>query len=496
LVGSQANPKIKRKPNFPPPQYLGKSSRGTTELSSRLKKSKNFNARKLEIVPLHFYSYEKYQNVLLLGLGSPSKWKAEVARESGAALYFAQKKARLANLAVDGNGLFAKSGSDISYDLQAFCEGYWLAGYRFHNLMKEKPPGLDEPIGLNFVGLNKNKKLAAVVQKAKLISQSIMFARSLGDRPGNHLTPSMLAKIVKKMSLEKKIKCTVFDEKRLAKEKMGLLLGVGAGSKEESRLIILEYKGGKASDQPIALVGKGITFDSGGISLKPSSRMEEMKYDMMGAATVAGVCMAVSALKLPINLTVYIASAENMPSSTAQKPGDVVYSSNGKSVEITNTDAEGRLVLADALEYAQKQKPQAIIDFATLTGAVVVALGNCCTGIMGNSTALMDRIRTSSKITDEKVWELPLFEEYEDFLRSPVADIKNSSEVREAGAQKGGTFLKFFIDKKYPWVHCDIAGSGMQRRDKNYMPRRYGAGVMIRLMTHMLENWKPLKKSV
>jgi len=226
--------------------------------------------------------------------------------------------------------------------------------------------------------------------------------------------------------------------------------------------------------------------------LKPADRMEEMKYDMMGAATVAGILHACAKLKIPVNVVGYIGAVENMPGSKAQKPGDIQRSLSGKTVEITNTDAEGRLVLADIIEYAQRLNPQAIIDFATLTGAVVVALGTVTTGIMGTHKGLLGLIKAASEATDERVWELPLYEEYEEDLKSSYADIRNSGG-REAGSQKGGTFLKFFVDKKTPWVHFDIAGSAYHRKDKNYYSPKHGAGVMVRLMAHLLQNWKTLK---
>ena len=218
--------------------------------------------------------------------------------------------------------------------------------------------------------------------------------------------------------------------------------------------------------------------------------MEEMKYDMMGCAAVAGIMKAAAALKIPRNIVGIIGAAENMPGGAAQKPGDVAYSLSGKSVEIINTDAEGRLVLADCIEYAQKyHKPQAIFDFATLTGAVVIALGSTVSGIMGNSAALVEKMRKSATTTGERVWELPLYEEMEEFMKSSVADIKNSSDVREAGSSKGGTFLKHFVDPNIPWVHSDIAASSWHRKDKNYHPTKYASGVMVRLMVDLLENW-------
>jgi leucyl aminopeptidase len=270
---------------------------------------------------------------------------------------------------------------------------------------------------------------------------------------------------------------------------MGLFLTVAQGSVEDPKFIILEHNGGKKSENPICLIGKGVTFDSGGISLKPSSKMEEMKYDMMGSATVAAVCLAAAELNIPKNIYGFIAATENMPSGNAQKPGDVQTSITGKTVEVNNTDAEGRLILADAIEYVQKYyKPECMIDYATLTGAVLYAIGTVATGIMGIDNNLIQRLKKSSEKTGEKVWELPLYEEYEEDLKSHFADIKNSG-VSEAGSSKGGTFLKFFVDKKIPWVHCDIAGTAWHRKDVNYYSPKYASGHIIRLTLDMLENW-------
>lgn len=485
--------KEKKKGPPPAPEFHGSTSSDLTALQGRLQDSHHFVGRRNETSLLRYYRFGTYSNILLLGLGPVSKYKTETARQAGAALFLTQRRERLEKITVDASSLFSKlENEQPALFLQAFCEGYLLAGYEFTELKQDKPVRF-KPEALYFSGLGKNAGLSKAIQTASSLCEAINFARSLGDRPGNYATPDIISKLVSDMAKKVGVKCTVFNKARIIKEKMGLLMGVGQGSEEEPRFIILEYRGGKKSDAPVALVGKGISFDTGGISLKPALKMEEMKYDMMGSATVAGTLMAIAKLKLPINVTGYIAAAENMPDGRAQKPGDIATSVSGKTVEIINTDAEGRLALADAIEYAQKEKPQAILDYATLTGAVIVALGTTATGIMGNSRELIERLEAASEATDERVWELPLFEEFEELMRSTVADIKNSSDLREAGSSLGGTFLKFFVDKSIPWVHCDIAGSGMQRRDKNYMPRNYAAGAMIRLNTHLLANWERLK---
>jgi leucyl aminopeptidase len=471
--------------------YEGKRHKEIDALQALLRQSRHFFAKKSEVNMLRYYPLWNDSNVCLLGAGAASKFTAETARQVGAALYLLQKKERLPKVSLQTDSLFSKvSEEKLPYFVQAFCEGYWMAGHEFRDLKKEDPE-IFYPQALEFAGL-KSEPLTQMVKKANVLAKAVHFARCLGDRPGNVLTPTEFGKLCQKMAKEAGLKCSVWGRSEIEKAKMGLFLGVSKGSEEDPRFIILEHRGGKKGDRPIALVGKGITFDSGGISLKPALRMEEMKYDMMGAATVAGVAQAVAELDLPVNLMCFIATCENMPDGRAQKPGDVARSLSGKTVEIINTDAEGRLILGDALEYAQKFNPEAIIDFATLTGAVVDALGTVTSGIMGNSPALIERIKEKAVETAERVWELPLYEEYEEDLRSHVADIKNSG-IREAGSSKGGTFLKFFVDPKFPWVHCDIAGTSWNRRDANYHPQKYGAGVMIRLMTRLIEDWKPLK---
>ncbi len=474
------------------PQFFGKAHADVEGIAKRLKADAHFQGKPREVVLLRYYPAAGFSHVVLFGLGLAEKWSSELARQAGAALYLLQRQERLAKISCDAQSFLAKCDkAQAPRFLQAFCEGYLLAGYEYADLRTQRPESF-QPTLLNLLNVDKSTELSAAAGKARVLVEAINFSRSLGDRPGNYATPALIANLIQKETKGTKIKCTIFDRARIQREKMGLLMGVGQGSAEDPRFIILEYKGAGASVAPIALVGKGISFDTGGISLKPSAKMEEMKYDMMGAATVAGVMLAAARMGLPINLTGYIAAAENMPGSKAQKPGDVMTSMNGKTVEITNTDAEGRLVLADALEYAQKSKPQCIIDYATLTGAVVIALGSAATGVMGNHPELMSRIKESSLATDERVWELPLFDEYGEFLKSSVADIKNSSDARDAGSSKAGWFLQFFVDPEVPWVHCDIAGSGMLRQDKNYFPRGFASGVMIRLTTHLLESWKKL----
>jgi leucyl aminopeptidase len=266
---------------------------------------------------------------------------------------------------------------------------------------------------------------------------------------------------------------------------MNALLGVAAGSHQPPKLIILEYAGGKKGDAPIALVGKGLTFDSGGISMKPAEKMDEMKTDMSGGAAVMAVIMAAADLKLPVNIVGLVPATENMPGGSALKPGDILKSYSGKTIEVLNTDAEGRLILADALSYASKYKPAAIIDIATLTGACIVALGDDVIGMLGTDEQLKKEINQAAQTTGELVWELPLWESYSELIRSDIADYKNSGG-RTAGTITAAAFLGKFVGD-YPWVHLDIAGPAWTAKDKAYIPRG-ASGVTVRLLVEYLQN--------
>ena len=498
LAFFQAEPKENEKSKdkkeevtFETPVLAGKKLKELGQVENYLRDSQCFRGTKNETVLMRAFHFAGASNLGLVGLGKRTLLDSDSLRQIGAAVFQFQKKERLKTATLDMQGILsAVRESKRAYYLQAFCEGYWLASYEYKEFKKVDKSAF-YPHSIELVGV-KGKELEKARDKARSLAESIFFARALGDKPGNALTPKELSRACVEMAKGLGLQCQVLGAKEMEKEGMGLLLGVAQGSAQEPQLIILEHKGGRKTDRPFVIAGKGVTFDSGGISLKPADRMEEMKYDMMGAATVAGIMMACAKLKIPVNVTGYIGAVENMPGSKAQKPGDIQRSMSGKTVEITNTDAEGRLVLADVIEYAQKQNPQAIIDFATLTGAVVVALGTVTTGIMGTHKGLIGLIKAASEATDERVWELPLYDEYEEDLKSVYADIRNSGG-REAGSQKGGTFIKFFVDKKVPWVHFDIAGSAYHRKDRNYFSPKHGAGVMVRLTAHLLQHWKTLK---
>ena len=302
------------------------------------------------------------------------------------------------------------------------------------------------------------QEVERAVKHATAIATGMRLTRDLGNLPPNICHPTFLAEQAKELAkAHKSLKVEVLDEKKIKDLGMGAFYAVGQGSDQPPRLIVLQHQGGKKSDKPFVLVGKGITFDTGGISLKPGGGMDEMKYDMCGAASVFGTLRAVVELDLPINLVCLLACAENMPSGGATRPGDIVTTMSGQTVEILNTDAEGRLVLCDTLTYAERFKPQAVIDIATLTGACIVALGSHTSGLMGNNDELVEQLLDAGKRADDRAWQLPLFDEYQEQLDSPFADIANIGGPK-AGTITAGCFLSRFA-KAYNWAHLDIAGT-------------------------------------
>tara|TARA_B100000287_G_scaffold411251_1_gene440513 strand:- start:30 stop:1502 length:1473 start_codon:yes stop_codon:yes gene_type:complete len=305
------------------------------------------------------------------------------------------------------------------------------------------------------------KSSAALVRSVELgynVGRGANTARNLGNRPANHATPTYIADQVVKLGKEiGGFKVDVLEEKDMKKLGMGSLLSVSEGSVEPAKLVTMQYNGGKKGAKPIVLVGKGVTFDTGGISLKPGLKMDEMKWDMSGAGSVIGTMAAVAASKLPVNLVCAVGLTENMPAGNATKPGDVVTSMSGQTIEVLNTDAEGRLVLCDVLTYIEKFNPKVVIDTATLTGAVIIALGNVAAGVMGNDQKLIDKILEAGQVSGEKAWQLPLWDEYQSYLHSNFADIANIAPGRAAGTIEGGCFLSRFTED-YNWAHVDIAG--------------------------------------
>ena len=332
--------------------------------------------------------------------------------------------------------------------------------------------------GLSAAGLTKAKQAA---KKGYAIGEGVNTAKYLGDLPANHCTPRIIERKVKSMTKDfPKLKVKSFNEKDMKKMGMGSFLSVSHGSEEPARMMVIEYKGGKASEKPIALVGKGVTFDTGGVSIKPSPGMDEMKWDMCGAATVFGVMSTLARLNADVNVVGVMGCAENMCSSKATKPGDVVTSMSGQTIEILNTDAEGRLILADCLTYVGKYKPSHVIDMATLTGAVVIALGRHASGVMANDQHLADMIVQAGEDSGDRAWQLPLWDEHQSCTKTKYADLANIGGGREAGTIHAAAFLSKFTND-YKWAHIDIAATASYST-----PVKAGTGRPVPLISELL----------
>ena len=430
-------------------------------------KDEGFTGKSGETASLKFNDGVKERRWVLVGVGKKKDADAEAHRKAGAGLYKAFK------------GRFDSLWLAAGVHAAAVTEGLLLGSYQFNEY--KKPESEDKLKALRLIAANagERNKLQAVVERAALGSEAVCFARDLVNRGPSDKSPEAMADIAKSLA-GPEVKVEVIDRKQAEKLGMGLLLAVSRGATKEPRLVHFTYtpKGAKTRKK-VAVVGKGIVFDSGGLSLKPPASMETMKDDMAGAALVYGVFKVIARLKLKAEVHGYAALAYNMPGPDAIKPGDVVKAMNGKTVEILNTDAEGRLVLADALHYATLEKPQAILNFATLTGAQLVALGSGITATMTNDKALLAKVTAAGKRCDEATWELPLPKQYEDMVKSKIADLLNIGAVRgEAGTIVGGLFLKHFVGET-PWVHFDIAGPAWSGSGNAICPPG-GTGALVR----------------
>lgn len=422
--------------------------------------------------------------IALLGLGEQEKISVERLRRAYASLAKAARarKIKEAHIVVPKVPTLGDQGV-----LRGIAEGLLLANYSFdqlkHDTIKDNLTVLLTKTTL--IGVDK-QGLAYVNKLAKIVAGTYL-ARDLANSNADDATPQMLVHIAQKLAKDlPNVKTTVFDKKRIQKEKMGLLLAVNQGSHIDPAFIIIEYKGAPRSKDRTVLVGKAVTYDTGGLHLKPFGSMETMKADMSGAATVLGTIQAAASIGLKVNIIGVIPATENAIGPAAFKPGDVYKSYKGRTVEIGSADAEGRLILADALAYAvQNLNPTRMIDFATLTGACMIALGSEAIGLMSNQDALADAIIRAGYETYERTWRLPLFDEYKDLLKSDVADTNNIGG-RAAGAITAGLFLQEFVDD-VPWAHCDIAGTAFLSEGKRYLPK-HGTGVGVRLMIEFLEN--------
>lgn len=431
-----------------------------------------------------------FRHVVILGLGQKTKLSAETIRQSAAALVKEAKASKLNEIFISLDPVTSNKKENAEY-LAAFVEGLHLCAYSFDELKNQNKKQEDKKtLQVHIVTKTKDKTLVTAFQQATIVAEATNFAKRLGDMPGNLMNPTILAETTIAAAKGSALKVTAWDKKRIEKERMGGLLSVAQGSAEEPRFIVMEYYGAAKSKKPIAFVGKGLTFDTGGISIKPSAKMEEMKYDMCGGAAVIGTMLAISRLKLKVNVIAYVPATENMPGSRATKPGDVFVARNGKSFEVNNTDAEGRLILSDALCYASEQKPQVIIDTATLTGAIVVALGNIHTGYFTRNQALKAKIEKAAASSGELVWNMPLVDYHVKDMKGTYADLSNMSYSGGAGSATAAAYLEQFVDTEIPWAHFDIAGTAWACGNRlNYCSGKGATGVMVRTFLELAKQY-------
>ena len=426
----------------------------------------------------------KAQRVLLVGMGKAGDVTRNTLRRAAAV---GGKRARAlgATQLACAVATEARNGTTARDLGQAIVEGAAQGAWSFTELKAAPDDPRPEVAAIVIVCDDRESKDAEAGRRVgDAIAAGHRLTRYLQVQPGNVCTPAYLANEAQRLADAYGFTATALDRQEIGKQGMGALLAVAQGSAQEPRFIVLEYRGGGGGDAaPVVLVGKGVTFDSGGISIKPAQNMEDMKFDMSGAAAVLGTFETLGRLKPKINVVGLIPATENLPSGTAVKPGDVIRSLSGKTIEIINTDAEGRLILCDALSYARRFKPVAVLDAATLTGAVVVALGHAAIGIMGTDEALLGEVREAGERAGERCWPLPLWDEYRDLLKSDVADVKNSAG-RGAGTIAGGWFLREFADG-YPWVHLDIAGTAYTESEAPYQSKGPTA-VGVRLFSEFI----------
>ncbi|MCF7804940.1 MAG: leucyl aminopeptidase [Candidatus Marinimicrobia bacterium] len=429
---------------------------------------------------LHFDGQSPVSRVLLLGLGTREAYTLDKVRQAGGHAVREAQKRRIKDFAVELFGLqkLEVSESEVA---QALTEGLILGSYQF---TEYKTRDTDKIFIAKKATILADGDVDDAITTGSAVARATAFVRDIALHPSNVMTPSRLSEEAEQIAKIGGFKYRVYDRNEFEQMGMGAFAGVAKGADEPPKLIVLEYYGGENGEPPVAFVGKGITFDTGGISIKPSKSMYNMKFDMCGGAAVLGIMYAIAELKPATNVIGIVAATENMPDGRAYKPGDILKAYNGKTIEVLNTDAEGRLALADALAYAEKEfEPKYMVNFATLTGAAVVALGHHASALMGNNDELINGIIDAGEYTGERCWQLPLWEEYSQHMKSDVADVKNLGS-QGAGSITAGAFLKEFVGET-PWAHLDIAGTAWWKEDRPYIPKG-ASGVGVRLMVRWL----------
>jgi leucyl aminopeptidase len=444
------------------------------EALGRLISSGVFRAKSNEVM-VHLLDVKTPRRLVVIGLGNAEKFSAECLREAGGALSKAALKHRLESVAVLPSAIPGDLPSVPDADaepvgpaggVEALVEGIMVGSFDYQEYRgtARKSAETEQSKTIEFTIVGDQKQSREALDRGRIIGEGQNFARTIASRPGNNINPPSLAKVAQQLSSELKLTARILDEKEMKRLGMGGILGVGSGSTNAPpRMIVLEYRGSRSRGQPLLVVGKSITFDSGGISIKPADKMGRMIYDKSGGMAVLGLMYAVAKLKLPVHLVGILASAENILSATSYRPGDILHMYNGVTVDVTNTDAEGRLVLGDALAWGiETYKPAAVVDLATLTGGVVIALGKAMAGVMSNNDRLVDELKIASQRAGEKIWRLPVWDEHRELMKGEAADLVNSGPSRDASPLQGGAFLSYFVPWEgkdaIPWAHIDIAG--------------------------------------
>jgi leucyl aminopeptidase len=430
---------------------------------------------------------DKLQYIILFSLGEDKELTNNKLTELGGKIVskLAMLKIKDAVIHLDYN--HSTSKAQIA---TLMAEGASLSAYRFDKYFTKKPDNEKFPVQNLTIELEDAKTAEKLFESKKALLEGVFLARDCVSEPANKLYPASYAEIIERELEASDVTVEIFGEAEMKNMGMGALLGVGQGSINESKLVVMQYNGASDDVQPVAFVGKGVTFDTGGISLKPSAGMADMKYDMAGSAAVVGVMKALAARKAKVNAVGVVGLVENMPGGNAQRPGDIVTTMSGQTIEVLDTDAEGRLVLADALWYTQDRfKPKFIIDLATLTGAIVVALGNTFAGCFSNNDELAEQISKAGFEVDEKVWRMPLHQDYDDMMKSDVADVANLSNVRgAAGSGSAANFLQRFIGDNNCWAHLDIAGMAWERKGAAITPKG-ATGYGVRLLNQLIQDY-------
>jgi leucyl aminopeptidase len=450
---------------------------------SELIKQGDIKGKLNEITLLHSLGKLPASRIIITGLGKKRELTADKIRGAVAETCRWLRQRGVTGIAsiVQGAGI---NKIKVEGAAQAVTEGAMLGLYTFRrHITKEENHFKDVKEILLVCNRQEKPIVERAIKRGRIMSEAANWARDLINEPGNYMTPSHMADAARKMAAEYGIEVEVLEKEQIVGLGMGALLGVAQGSQQPPKFIILRYKGSSSDEVDVALVGKGITFDSGGISIKPSERMSDMKGDMAGGASVMATLITLARLKPKVNVTAIIPATENLPSGTALKPGDILTAMNGKTIEVLNTDAEGRLILADALSYAKKLGARSIIDVATLTGACMVALGNVCTGAFGNNRGLTSKVIAAGNEVGEFIWQLPMYDEYKEQLKSDIADIKNIGG-RYGGAITAAKFLEEFVNKT-PWVHLDIAGTSDTDKEKGYLVKG-ATGVPVRTLANLI----------